>query len=160
MKRSKLSVEQLREFRHGLSVKARYQLLSTAIVDRESSLELLGYDDYPAYLRSALWHRIRRKVYARANGKCEACGECKPENVHHWSYSVATLMGRKLKNLEAVCKRCHDQFHEEPGISKGERQLTPQRAANQAWRTLVRSGGILAQPPKDLRPRLVKARSA
>lgn len=156
MKKREKAVQVLRDKRHSLSVKDRFRLLDAAIKDRESSLEVLGYDTYTAYLNSALWAKIRRRVYARANGKCEACGERKPENVHHWSYSVATLLGKKLKHLEAVCKICHDQFHEEPARKgKGPRQLTPTRLANIAYYELVRKGGVLAQPV-DMTPRLVK----
>lgn len=154
--KKKQSLAQLLEFRHALSVKARYRLLEAAIEDRASSLEYLGFDDYASYLRSKLWSDIRRKVYKRANGKCEACAERKPENIHHWSYSVATLMGKKLKNLEAVCKICHDQFHKEPRRhGPSGRQLTPQRKANKEFWALVHAGGAVKQP-RDMTPRLVK----
>jgi len=148
--------DKLREFRHSLGVKARFKLLQSALEDRRSSLELLGYDDYKSYLMSAQWGRIRRRVYARAGGKCEGCGERPPANVHHWSYSIKTLQGKKLQNLEAVCKECHDQFHEEPaqGVKTG-RQMTAKQLANKAFGDLVRSGGLVAQPV-DMTPRLVR----
>lgn len=149
----KMNTHQLRRYRHGLKPRARYKLLSVALNERQDALDKLGFDDYGSYLRSALWSAIRRRVYVRADGRCEACGEQPPENIHHWSYSVATLQGEQLKHLEAVCKPCHDQFHEVP--APVEKQRTAKQKSNDAWRALVRSGGVVAQP-RDMTPRLVK----
>jgi ribosomal protein S14 len=68
------------------------------------------------YLHSPEWHRKRDKVLARADGRCEGCGERRATQVHHLTY---THVGREfLFQLVAVCRDCHEQIHasqEQPG---------------------------------------------
>lgn len=67
-----------------------------------------AYDDY---LASAEWQEKRRKVFARAHGICEGCGESDASEVHHISY--AHVGAEFLFELVAVCKACHDRIHPE-----------------------------------------------
>lgn len=147
-----MSTRRKREQRHALSVKARYGLLQSALAKLGASLKQLGFANYADYLASPIWRVVRTRVFRRANGLCEACREAKPENVHHWSYDVETLLGMRMANLEAVCKPCHDQFHEVPHIAPKQ---AGKRAARNAYRKLVRMGGAIAQP-RDMTPRLVR----
>lgn len=149
-----MHTKKLRDFRHGLSPRARMRLIRQALGELNDSLEKLGFDDYDSYLESNLWHKIRRRIFGRAKGKCEGCGERPPENIHHWSYSVATLQGQRPQHLEAVCRACHLQFHQEvPEVAAAK---SAKAAAKAAYRALVQAGGVIAQP-RDMTPRLVKA---
>ena len=72
---------------------------------RNETLLLLGFKDYPAYLRSQLWKGIRERKLA-ADPNCFAC--FRPANqVHHSSYDHAVLIGESDKYLVSVCPGCH-----------------------------------------------------
>ena len=77
---------------------------------------------YDAYLSTSKWKTLREKVLARANGRCEGCGERKATHVHHLTYE--RLGNEMLFDLVAVCDACQKKIH-------------PQR----------RSVASLAQPP-------------
>lgn len=66
---------------------------------------------YGDYLASEQWQEKRRKVFARAGGICEGCGESEPSEVHHISYEH--VGAEFLFELVAVCKACHDRIHPE-----------------------------------------------
>jgi hypothetical protein len=142
--------EKLRQYRRSLSPLEIQRLIHQALGELSCSLEKIGFDDYESYLKSRLWHGIRKRIFGRAKGRCECCGLVPPVNVHHWSYSVATLQGRKPQNLEAVCRACHDQFH-----AQIPTQRSIARQARKAHQAFIQSGGALGQP-KDLTPRLKK----
>jgi len=154
--KQKMGTEELREYRRSLRPRAIRRLLEQAVQERRRSLACLGFDSYDEYLDSHMWRQIRSRIYVRADGTCECCRQRKPENVHHWSYTVATLRGDRPQNLEAVCKSCHEKFH-------APKPLTPQKAARRearrAWAALVAKGGLVAQP-RDMTPRLVKPPAA
>ena len=62
------------------------------------------------YLRSAAWQAMRRKIFARAKGVCEGCGERGPAEVHHLTYKH---VGREFMwELAAVCRECHERIHD------------------------------------------------
>jgi len=72
---------------------------------RNEVLLLLGYKDYPAYLRSKLWKSIRERKLA-ADPNCFVC--FRPAiQVHHGSYDHAVLIGESDKDLYSVCPGCH-----------------------------------------------------
>lgn len=147
-----MDTSKLRAYRHDLSPRARAGLLRRQLEARGDSLDKLGYDDYESYLASALWQRIRKRIYVRAKGVCEACSVRQPEHIHHWSYSVETLLGNRARHLEAVCGECHAQFHQE---FREDPKQKRQRQGD-AWRALVASGGVLGQPQQIGGPRLVR----
>lgn len=70
---------------------------------------------YEEYLDSPEWARKRGLIFARANGRCEGCGDRRATQVHHLTY---THVGRELLfQLVAVCRDCHEAIHhaqEEP----------------------------------------------
>ncbi len=125
------------------------KLLRHVVRERETSLEKIGFDDYESYLASRLYAGIRKRIFGRANGICEACCERKAVNIHHWSYSVATLLGKKPEHLEAVCRECHEKFHMDVP--------SPKHVVKRLFRQLVQSGGAIAQA-RDLTPRLISKR--
>ena len=70
---------------------------------------------YARYINSAEWQELRRKVIARANGKCEGCGNQPAANVHHLTYQ---RFGKEmLFDLAAVCKDCHKAIHKQSTVA-------------------------------------------
>lgn len=64
---------------------------------------------YEAYLQSPEWKAKRAKVLARANGKCEGCGDHPPTEVHHLTY--VHVREEFLFELVALCNECHVRIH-------------------------------------------------
>lgn len=60
------------------------------------------------------WDKIRKPVYAKANYKCEICGEKgtkHPVECHEvWIYDDTTLIQR-LGHFQALCPLCHEVKH-------------------------------------------------
>jgi len=63
------------------------------------------------------WEKIRRRVYSRANNRCECCGaERSPEKKiwieahERWAYDETTRV-QKLMRLVALCSPCHLVTH-------------------------------------------------
>ena len=89
--------------RHRFRHKTRSNMEEYGI--RNEVLLLLGFKDYPTYLRSKLWKIIReRKLSADPN--CFACFQPAIQ-VHHGSYDHAVLIGESDKDLYSVCQGCH-----------------------------------------------------
>jgi 5-methylcytosine-specific restriction endonuclease McrA len=80
--------------------------------------------DYPKYLRSARWLRIRDEVLAEADHRCAACGG-RATQVHHRDYRPRVLKGDDRTPLVAICGPCHDVVHEgrDPSWQEQERRL-------------------------------------
>lgn len=65
---------------------------------------------YQEYFRSSQWGTLKLLVHARAGGKCEACRERPSYDAHHLNYDH--LYEEFLFELVAVCRDCHDRWHE------------------------------------------------
>ncbi|MDE7076434.1 MAG: HNH endonuclease [Clostridia bacterium] len=80
------------------------------------NFELVPDSCWHSNLRSALpqgaWDVIRKKAYARANGKCMICGAptARLETHEQWEYDDEKGV-QKLANVVAVCKACHEVIH-------------------------------------------------
>ena len=80
------------------------------------NFELVPDSCWYSNLRSALpqgaWDVIRKKAYARANGKCMICGAptARPEAHEQWEYDDEKGV-QKLANVVAVCRACHEVIH-------------------------------------------------
>ena len=78
------------------------------------AIELIPSSSFGKNLRKALtsttWDTIRKKVYERANNRCEICGgqgSRHPVECHEiWDYDDESRMQRLLK-FEALCPECH-----------------------------------------------------
>lgn len=82
------------------------------------TIELVPKTSWFTNLRSVLsteqWDIVRKKTYKNANYKCEICGgkgnkhpvECHEE----WEYDEINHI-QKLKNLIALCPKCHQVKH-------------------------------------------------
>jgi 5-methylcytosine-specific restriction enzyme A len=57
------------------------------------------------------WRRVRAAYLASVRGRCERCGQ-DADTVHH-KLEVERYPELRLDpyNLEAVCKRCHNEIH-------------------------------------------------
>lgn len=67
------------------------------------------FDEYAVYLASGEWAEKRRKVFARAKGICEGCGDAPATQVHHLTY--AHMGNEFLWELVAICNDCHEREH-------------------------------------------------
>jgi 5-methylcytosine-specific restriction endonuclease McrA len=65
--------------------------------------------DYEAYLQTREWADRRDRIFKRANGVCEGCGEAPAEQVHHLTYEHCG--DEFLWELVAICRRCHVSVH-------------------------------------------------
>lgn len=80
------------------------------------NFELVPDSCWYSNLRSALpqgvWDVVRKKAYARANGKCMICGApaVRLEAHEQWEYDDGEGVQR-LKNVIAVCRACHEVIH-------------------------------------------------
>lgn len=73
--------------------------------ERDRVVRSMGFDSYPAYLRSELWRNIRAQVLERSL-ECYGCG-MKATQAHHTAYRKKDLEGRDLGRILAVCASCH-----------------------------------------------------
>lgn len=58
------------------------------------------------------WDRLRRKVYSRADNRCECCGSSQDglEAHERWNYDEKKKV-QKLVRLVALCRECHQTTH-------------------------------------------------
>lgn len=64
---------------------------------------------YREYLNSGHWKRRRADIIARANWRCEICGQAGPLEVHHLTYE--RLFEEHDSDLIALCPQCHEKQH-------------------------------------------------
>jgi hypothetical protein len=78
---------------------------------------------YDEYLKSDLWHQIRKRVLVAAKHQCTVCSNSATQ-VHHRDYRPRVLRGEDDSPLAALCKRCHEQIHaNDPSWQETERRL-------------------------------------
>lgn len=73
---------------------------------RNELLREMGYQSYKEYLQTALWQSIRARVLCE-NQTCQMCNKETSTIVHHLKYDKATLSGKSIKRLRALCEICH-----------------------------------------------------
>jgi 5-methylcytosine-specific restriction endonuclease McrA len=66
-------------------------------------------EDYAKYRKSYHWKIVRDRVLARCNGICEGCHGRTAANVHHLTYE--RLGNEDMGDLLALCRQCHESFH-------------------------------------------------
>lgn len=81
----------------------------TQYQQRNAILKRLGYATYADYLASPVWAAIRLRVLNRDCWKCRGCNR-EASQVHHHAYTVQNLIGKELRSLSAICRRCHEQI--------------------------------------------------
>ncbi len=91
-------------------------------------LAALARDDYPAYLRTDHWQKLRKAVLKRDGDRCSLCNAADGLHVHHRSYD---RLGREsLDDLTTLCDRCHGTFHGSRSPASGGRKDAILRPAN------------------------------
>lgn len=81
---------------------------------RKENVPDLTQLDYTHYLRTALWKKIKQWVLARDDKRCVICHAAYTEmEVHHRSYGLDVLEGRRDDMLVTLCSACHErvEFH-------------------------------------------------
>lgn len=78
-------------------------------IKKQKARDGAWWDRYRQHLASPEWADTRQKVFKRANGLCEGCGDEPATAVHHLTYT--DLGNEFLWQLVAVCKTCHDRAH-------------------------------------------------
>lgn len=70
------------------------------------------YSNLRSQLPKEVWDVIRRKAYARANGRCMICGAPAVRLEAHevWEYDDLHNV-QKLADVIAVCRPCHEVIH-------------------------------------------------
>ena len=77
---------------------------------RDELIQSLGFPSYYIYLKSELWGRIRRKVFAKKGRRCIMCS-LRATQVHHSSYTIENIRGESTNGLHPVCDDCHGLLH-------------------------------------------------
>jgi len=77
---------------------------------------------YAEYRQTEEWREVRRRVWAKAKGRCERCG-CSEgrRDVHHLRYDGVLsheLEGDNLQFVVLYCERCHDEAHPEHAAAR------------------------------------------
>jgi hypothetical protein len=67
-------------------------------------------EEYREYLKSRHWTQRRKLAIEQAGGKCNRCGATSFLQVHHLSYE--RLYMERKKDLEVLCRGCHENEHE------------------------------------------------
>lgn len=96
---------------------------------RNANLRTLGFTTYAEYLRSPLWKRLRNDIL-QPSPQCRVCLDAIATEVHHTSYDIETLAGRRKKNLKPICRECHELS--EVSVSKNKKRSVAQANSFQA----------------------------
>lgn len=89
-----------------IGMRNRQQLAREAYGDRDETLCLLGFKNYGAYLRSALWKIVRERALEIHGRKCRRCDEPATQ-AHHGVYTREVLIGEDVRGLVPFCGSCH-----------------------------------------------------
>lgn len=66
---------------------------------------------YVAYLKTPEWAQIRKMALDRDGNQCTKCGSRERLQAHHLTYARRGY--EKLKDLQTLCKTCHETKHQE-----------------------------------------------
>lgn len=88
------------------------------------------------YLKSEDWKNLRAAVLATKapDGKCSICLKAKPLDVHHIDYK--NLWDVHPKDLQPLCRGCHDQVHEILENHPEWKVLRPRQRWCRVWKIL------------------------
>ena len=67
------------------------------------------------YLASPEWDNKRKQCLTSAHYVCESCNRKLPLEVHHITYK--NLYNEKPRDLVALCRRCHQDIHDNLGYN-------------------------------------------
>lgn len=105
---------------------------------RDAALRRLRYPTYAAYLASRLWRHVRERVLRRCKGVCEVCAAHPATQVHHRSYCLAAMRGKRLDFLVGCCRPCHEAAEFAAGY-----KVAPREANRRMARSALAGGRVL-----------------
>lgn len=79
---------------------------------KKSGMADIASMEYPKYLQSTLWRKIREWVIQRDKFCCVIClrsqhGRFDEFDIHHRDYALLTLEGGNPEQLITLCRKCH-----------------------------------------------------
>ena len=77
---------------------------------------------YKGYMDSLQWYRRRRRYLKQVGAFCRACGSTYIVTVHHMTY--ANIGNEPDRDLVALCKHCHVQYHERANRTNRKTTMT------------------------------------
>jgi hypothetical protein len=99
------------------------------------ALRDIGFSSYAEYLASDLWQEIRQKVFKIKGRFCYLCGRPATE-LHHNRYHRRDLLGKRLKFINPICRKCHGEIEFREG--KKSTVAEARKAFQRARRRMVR----------------------
>lgn len=121
---------------------------------RNRILKRLGFSCYEEYRESKLWCGIRERVLDKYKHQCVCCG-AKATQVHHAKYTEDNLSGKRLVNMVAICRGCHERAELRKDGSKASLDEANQHILSATNHAVARE--MLESGPKLLLPvRIVK----
>ena len=89
--------------------------------------------EYPQYLLTPHWQKVRAEAIARAKGRCQLCNIKASLEVHHRTY---VRKGKELpEDVVALCDPCHEGFHKMSHVQK--------HGISPAFRKLLQRQGVI-----------------
>jgi hypothetical protein len=74
--------------------------------------QAVRFFEYPLFLKSPYWQKVRELVKGRARYRCELCAWRTDLEVHHKTYQHHGSEHYHLHDLICLCRECHAKFHD------------------------------------------------
>ena len=81
--------------------------------------------DYPAYLKTEHWNKVREAALERADYRCQLCNSNQSVQVHHRTYE--NIGAERDCDLFVLCDECHEDFHKIKEERENRRNLNKPR---------------------------------
>lgn len=88
--------------------------------------------EYLKYLESRHWHLLRGQAFKRDRYKCLKCGSSKNLQGHHKRYK-ADFRQVPLDWIETVCKKCHEDLHQQKALKRKRNRKIKQSVNRLTW---------------------------
>lgn len=75
-----------------------------------------GITDYHTYIQSEAWWKRRTKYFETHQKACNKCNKTNIIVLHHIKYQKSDFGKEKDKDLVALCRECHNDFHSKYGV--------------------------------------------
>ena len=84
---------------------------------------------YAVYLRTAHWRQVRVAALQQAKYRCAKCRVGGRLDVHHRTYIHLGEEQRYLKDLQVLCRTCHEAAHAKRAVPQKRRSPSQRRSA-------------------------------
>lgn len=69
-------------------------------------------EEYSKFIQHPKWQKKRLKVFQRDDWRCRKCGDTETTlHVHHLKYTKFYPWNEPIRNLIALCSKCHRNNH-------------------------------------------------